>query len=58
MTKQEEINKLREKLLRLGQPIIIPANEQRQVEVAGDNSPRDITLYPVFEEEVDAKAKR
>ena len=47
MTKQEEIQKLRTRLLKLGQPIIIPAHELSQPVNAGDNPSRDIQIYPV-----------
>ncbi len=43
----EEITKLRERLLQLGQPVIIPARELPQPEDASDDPPRDITIYPV-----------
>ena len=43
----EEVRKLRERLLELGQPIIIPAGELPQPESAGDLASRDITIYPV-----------
>jgi len=36
MSEEEEIWKLRNRLLELGQPIIIPAREQKQPENAGD----------------------
>ena len=44
MTKQEEIRRPRERLLELGQPIIIPSNELPQPENTGDPPPRDITI--------------
>lgn len=48
--KQDEIRELRNRLLELGQPIVIPAGEQGQPSTASDDSPRDITLYPFWEE--------
>ena len=43
--------KLRSLLLELGQPIIIPADEQKQPETASDKPPRDIIVTTYFEGE-------
>ncbi len=43
-----EIQVLRNKLLALGQPIIIPAREQKQPDNAADDPPKDITIYPIW----------
>ena len=48
-TKQEEIGKLRNRLLELGTPILIPARDWKQPESASDDEPVDITLYPYFQ---------
>ena len=50
MTKKEEIDKLRARLLELGQPVIIPARELTQIYDARNTPPGDITLHPHFEE--------
>lgn len=47
--KLKEIEELRNKLLRLGQPIVIHARELPQPEDAGSPPPRDITIVPYFE---------
>lgn len=49
MDKQKEIQRLREKLLKLGQPIIIPARELPQPKTASEPVTRDITIVPVGE---------
>ena len=41
------VQKLRSELLKLGQPIIIPAREQT-IKNADDAPPLDITVYPIF----------
>ena len=46
MNKQEEIDKLRSKLLALGQPILIPGRELPQPDTASEPMPRDIIIYP------------
>ncbi len=50
---QKEIRDLREKLLKLGQPIIIPARELPQPKCGSDFQPTDIIINPFFEESKD-----
>ena len=45
MTRQEQINRLRMKLLALGQPVIIPGSELPQPLTASQPMPMDIILY-------------
>ena len=44
----QEIWALRNRLLELGQPIIIPAREQKLPETAGEPERQEIILRPLF----------